>query len=261
VRAARDSRPQRCAQCDTAVRVGQSYGKDLPGSIAGGRAIDPGSSPPYRRSSIASLAKRYSGGLNSRRNWSRSGPWPRPTCGQGVARSSPLLADGRREPCCSNLRSRLGGTNATVIRAPNSGLRKGMGASALARVNRAISGRPCPGTISGRGHRRARGQPGWPIWISRVKRRQIRSVGRSSNSARRLGRSVSGRCSFRSQAERKTSGRRDCLSRLRAAPRAQGGPAWIAGCSISSSRRYGTLTTTVCGRPRRVLRRRFADWL
>ena len=32
------------------------------------------------------------------------------------------------------------------------------------------------------------------------------------------------------------------------------------GCSISSSRRYGTLTTTVCGRPRRMPRKRFADW-
>ena len=28
-----------------------------------------------------------------------------------------------------------------------------------------------------------------------------------------------------------------------------------------SSRRYGTFTTTVCGRPRRARRRRVADWL
>ena len=39
----------------TAVSVGQNRDrKDLPGSIAGGRAIDPGSLPPYRSSSIAS---------------------------------------------------------------------------------------------------------------------------------------------------------------------------------------------------------------
>jgi hypothetical protein len=53
---ARQSASALCAM-RSAVRVGQNrYRIDLPGSIAGGRAIDPGSSPPYRRSSIASLA-------------------------------------------------------------------------------------------------------------------------------------------------------------------------------------------------------------
>ena len=36
----------------------------------------------------------------------------------------------------------------------------------------------------------------------------------------------------------------------------------IGGFTTSpSSRRYGTLTTTVCGRPRRAVRSDFADWL
>ena len=37
--------------------------------------------------------------------------------------------------------------------------------------------------------------------------------------------------------------------------------AWARSNSVGSSRRYGTLTTTVCGRPRSELRSRFTDWL